>query len=365
MTPVKVAFLLVSNSRYPIPSTRIAALNMFPFLRASNFDPQIVFEPETDTEFPDVSQVAGRILQEKFDLVVFQKVHGPSVLELSRRVASAGCKTLCLVCDRVNAAVVEATDATAVVTEYLKSLYPAALQSKIHVVHDGIEHPEIQKEEWSNHRGSPGDPLRAVLVTSARLDYLPIIRRPPDWLEVTIVGDYPPANPAWNRLRAAARNLHEMSGATKRIEYLRFLTSRRIRCVPWSPASVYNFMRRSDIGIIPIDETPPSSPGMPAPVWKVKSENRLTMKMSVGLPVIASAIPSYEAVIEQGQNGFVARSISDWIEFLERLREPALRRTMGLNARASVLQRYSREEQARRLIEVIRSLVPGAPDRTT
>ena len=31
-TPIKVGFVLLSNSRNPLPSTRIAGLNMFPFL---------------------------------------------------------------------------------------------------------------------------------------------------------------------------------------------------------------------------------------------------------------------------------------------------------------------------------------------
>src|SRR5437870_4093220 len=35
MTPVKIGFVLLSNSRNPLPSTRIAALNMVPFLRAA------------------------------------------------------------------------------------------------------------------------------------------------------------------------------------------------------------------------------------------------------------------------------------------------------------------------------------------
>ena len=60
MTPVKIGFVLLSNSQHPIPSTRIAVLNMLPFLRAANFDPHIVFEPEYGTENPDVTDL-GRV----------------------------------------------------------------------------------------------------------------------------------------------------------------------------------------------------------------------------------------------------------------------------------------------------------------
>ena len=54
MAAIKIGFVLVSNSRRPIPSTRIAVLNMFSFLRAANFQPEIVFEPQEVTEKPDV-----------------------------------------------------------------------------------------------------------------------------------------------------------------------------------------------------------------------------------------------------------------------------------------------------------------------
>jgi glycosyltransferase involved in cell wall biosynthesis len=110
-------------------------------------------------------------------------------------------------------------------------------------------------------------------------------------------------------------------------------------------------MRQADIGIIPID------PEVNPEGWNLKSENRLTMKMCVGLPVISTPIPSYEAVVEHGQNGFLARSRHDWIECLETLRDPALRRGIGERARESVMKKYSMDEQARRLIEVLRSLI--------
>jgi glycosyltransferase involved in cell wall biosynthesis len=80
------------------------------------------------------------------------------------------------------------------------------------------------------------------------------------------------------------------------------------------------------------------------------------MKMAVGLPVIATPIPAYEPVMEHGRAGFFARSRDDWMTYLEALRDPVHRRRIGQQARESVLARYSREEQARRLIEVLHEL---------
>jgi hypothetical protein len=357
MTPIKIGFVLLSNSKYPIPSTRIAVLNMVPFLRAANFEPHIVFEPPQGAETPDVSGLAPRLMAEGFHIVYFQKVHGPSVEELARQLSAMGIRTVYGVCDLVDVAMAAATDATIVVTEFLKSMYPSALQSKISVVHDGIEKPEVHKTDWGTYRGTRNYPLRAVLVTSSDLDRLPVLGTPPAWLKVSIVGRYAPSGQVLQRLREARWKLATQRDSRERLAYLRFLMDRRISCLAWDPIDVYETMRQADIGIIPIEASPEYKPGLPPPAWKVKSENRLTMKMCLGLPVIATPIPAYEPVIEQGRNGFLARSRQDWIEYLDALRDPTARRAIGEQARQSVLKRYSMEEQARRLITVLRGLI--------
>jgi glycosyltransferase involved in cell wall biosynthesis len=197
------------------------------------------------------------------------------------------------------------------------------------------------------------------MVTSERPHELPLIGGPPEWLEVEIVGSYAPAGERFRRMREARWKMTTRNGLRERLAYLRFLATPRIRRVAWDPVGVYERMRQADIGIIAIDTSPGPEPGESSPRWKVKSENRLTMKMAVGLPVIATPIPAYEPVMEHGQGGFFARSRSDWMTYLDALRDPMYRRTIGQQARESVLTRYSQEEQARRLIEVLRELHRG------
>jgi hypothetical protein len=362
---VKVGFVLLSNSRDPMPSTRIAVLNMFPFLRKAGFEPHIVSEPEQSTEMPDLSALAlaPRLIGEGFHIVVFQKVGGPSVEALARELGEAGIRTVYCVCDLIDTRMAEITDATVVVTDFLKSLYPAELQEKIHVVHDGIEHPEIFKQGASNRRGSIGTPLRAVLVTSMSLEHLPQIVTPPRWLNVTIVGRYASPQSVARRAGQAARKLIRCRSNSERLAYLRFLADWKIGCTAWDPVTVYRHMLDADIGIIPVDAVEaPDGPGDVTPSWKVKSENRLSMKMCVGLPVVATPIPSYLPLISHGKNGFFARARSEWTEHLGALRDPVVRERIGRAARASVLQRYSMEEQGRLLSNVLFSLV--ATERT-
>lgn len=358
MTPVKVGFVLLSNSTNPMPSTRIVALNMIPFLRAAGFNPSIVFEPESPSEKPEVAGLSSRLIAERFEIIILQKVHGPSVERMTRELSAAGVRTVYCVCDLANSAMADAADATVVVTDYLKSLYPVHLHSKIHVVHDGIEDSDVCKSSWSDHRGSPSRPLNAVLVTSSPLICIPKIGIPPAWLNVTIVGRYAMRQPIKTRLRSALRTLVYLPNASERFNCFRFMMSSRIHCIPWSAERVNEMLLRADIGIIPIDNREIQLPEMLPPVWKRKSENRLTLKMAAGLPVIATPIPSYEPIIDHGVNGYFATSRFDWSKCLDVLRDPEIRQRVGHSARAAVIEKYSMEEQSRQLIKILREILP-------
>ncbi|MGA8148696.1 MAG: glycosyltransferase [Gallionellaceae bacterium] len=322
---------------------------MLPFLVTAGLKPHILFEPKQPDETPNLSGVAATATAAGCEVVVLQKVHGPNAVALAQQLAATGIRTVYAVCDLIDVPMVEATDATIVVTEYLKSLYPASLQPRIHVVHDGIEHPDICKSEWGKNHANRARPLRAVLVTSADLDRLPVLGHPPEWMKVRIVGRYARGLRKWRELWWT----WSAQPTENRLHYLRFLADRRISCVSWEPVGVYREMMQADIGIIPVETSEDKPAFALPPSWKVKSENRLTMKMSIGLPVIATPIPSYEPVIEHGVNGFFARSKRDWQECLIALRDPARRQEMGMAARASVEKKYSMEEQALKLIRVL------------
>ena len=351
--PIKVGFVLPSSVTNPIPSTRIAALNMRPYLSAAGFDPHVVFEPVMNTETPDVTGLGRRLKAEGFGIVLFQKVHGQSVVALARELQAASIKTVFSVCDVVAAEMADLTDATVAVTEYLKSQYPTALQAKIHVVHDGVERPELHKTDWGSHSGSRTRPIRAVLVTSVALDRVPVLADLPSWLHVTIVGRYPPAGHRLQRLREAYWQMARKAGRREQFEFLRFLVHPRIARAAWDAAGVYAAMQQADIGIIPI-ETAAALGAMEG--WQVKSENRLTLKMAMGLPVVATPIPSYVPVVRQGVDALLARTHAEWLSCLSQLRDPEFRREMGQQARQTALHKYSMERQAEKLVAVLRSL---------
>ncbi len=65
------------------------------------------------------------------------------------------------------------------------------------------------------------------------------------------------------------------------------------------------------------------------------------MCMALGMPVIASEMPAYEKIIKNGHNGFMARTIDDWVRYLVDLKDVGLREKIGAEARRTVIPRYS------------------------
>jgi Glycosyl transferases group 1 len=350
MTPLKVGFVLASSPQRPIPSTRIAVTNMWPLMPGRGVESLLLYAPDRPSETPELPQnLLDAARQHRLDLVMFQKTRGPHAMRLITGLRASGIRSGFMVCDIIDDEMVAATDGTITVTEQLRSLHAAHLHNRIHVVHDGIERPD----EVARPSGR-SDRVRAVLVTSAQLHALPIIRVPPPWLHVTVVGSYAPTR--IGRMRQFRWALSEME-PWQRGDAWRFMMSPRTRCVPWSEAAAYEALRQADIAIIPVDGPAwaPTDPGLP-PSWLRKSENRLTLKMSLGLPVVTTPIPSYEAVIDDGVNAFFARSRADWLHQLGRLRDPKLRRQVGASARASVANRFSMERQADLLAAAIRHI---------
>ena len=355
----RIGFVALSPAAEPLPSTRIAVLNMLPLLRRHGFEAAIVHSPAVPTETPALpAALLGDILAQRCDIVVFQKMRGPDVLALTMALEARGVRTVYQVCDLVDTPMAEATSATIVVTDFLRSLYPAALQARIHVVHDGIEHPHHMLRPITESNPARTSLLHAVLVTSAELEHLPVIGLPPPWLRVTIVARYPPRSDRMARLRTGRWSLARRRGWRDKLDFLRFAGHPRIVREAWDAEGVYRHLLAADVGIIPVEtRREHDAPLSEVPGWMVKSENRLTMKMAVGLPVVATPIPAYLPVIDQGRNGFLASTRGEWLDCLQRLRDPERRREIGLAARASVISRYSKEAQAERMANLFNALL--------
>lgn len=90
-------------------------------------------------------------------------------------------------------------------------------------------------------------------------------------------------------------------------------------------------------------------------IQDAKSNNKVTQAMALGMPVIASPIPSYREVIRHGENGFLAsiHRLEEWREALNALKNPDIRLRIGKAGRETA-KGFSQEVIAGEWVKLIR-----------
>lgn len=107
-------------------------------------------------------------------------------------------------------------------------------------------------------------------------------------------------------------------------------------------------LARFDIGIMPLWDS----------VWtRGKCGYKILQYMGVGTPVVASDVGVNNEIIRHGENGFLARSMDDWVESLARLIEDAaLRKTFGQRGRDLIEQKFSLDVFAQNYVKLMREV---------
>lgn len=103
----------------------------------------------------------------------------------------------------------------------------------------------------------------------------------------------------------------------------------------WSIDAERSFLEGLDIGIMPLPDNE----------WaRAKAGYKLLLFMANSCASVASPVGMNSSIIDNGQNGFLARGKDEWYRAISRLIEDEeLRRAMGRKAREYVLSRYSYE----------------------
>lgn len=100
----------------------------------------------------------------------------------------------------------------------------------------------------------------------------------------------------------------------------------------WSADREIEILQSFDIGLMPLSNQDWS---------KGKCAFKLIQYLSVGISTVSSAVGMNLEVVQNGENGFLAYN-GDWTDPLDQLlSDPALRSSMGVNARQTALERYS------------------------
>ena len=116
----------------------------------------------------------------------------------------------------------------------------------------------------------------------------------------------------------------------------------------WSLKTEVDDLLESHIGIMPLPETEWASG---------KSGCKMLQYMGVGIPAVVSPVGINAEVIENGQNGFLAGSLFEWSDILEKLiLDNQLRRDVGLRGREYVENNNSLEKNAEVLIGMLKKI---------
>ena len=121
---------------------------------------------------------------------------------------------------------------------------------------------------------------------------------------------------------------------------------------PWKIESEVEDLQNFDIGLMPMPDDP----------WtRGKGGYKLLQYMAVGLPVLTSPVGINQQIVEDGCQGFWARTSEEWLARLEELViDGELRRRMGREGRRRVEAVYALKVQQVRLGQLFQELIEGA-----
>ncbi|MEO5328903.1 MAG: glycosyltransferase family 4 protein [Magnetococcus sp. THC-1_WYH] len=119
--------------------------------------------------------------------------------------------------------------------------------------------------------------------------------------------------------------------------------------IPWNETTEVDEIRGFDVGIMPLPDEP----------WtRGKCGFKLIQYMACGLPVVASPVGVNSEIVEEGVNGFFAKTAEEWTEALRILKcNAVLRQQMGEAGRRKVEQQYALQVTGPRLVALIQSII--------
>jgi len=116
----------------------------------------------------------------------------------------------------------------------------------------------------------------------------------------------------------------------------------------WSEETIVDDILACDLAIIPIPE---------GDWFKTKSANRLTMMFSLGMPCVATLMPSYRLIGNNGKNVLFATTLDEFTESLLKLIDPYVRKSLGTNGRQTLAGDFTPVEVTKVWINAIQNSV--------
>ena len=310
--PLFVGWLLSGDEARA--STRVRGLLPHAYLRTQGVHSVVLAKRQENLRMR--AREAARIAGAGFDVLIFQGVAGEGAEKLARALRASGCRTVYAVGEPERTRMPEVVDRVVLASESLRNRTGAP--EKATVIESMLETPSALCKDYS----IPGPDARVRVV----------------WV------GYP-------------ENLHLLAPvrealADPRLDDFELVTISRgpEATFQWNIRRVWDQLVECDIAVLPSAETD----------WYLAKPNtRMTMLKALGLPIVASPIPSYVATLTDGRGCYFARDVGEWADCLASLSEFERRREMGLAERDEVLARYGPEAIGRQWLELFERLIRG------
>ncbi len=327
---MKIGWILSGNKN--IAGARIQGWNMHEYLLQKGIQSEIISFNHYNYDLKFTKNEINEILERNFDVILLQKIQtGENFNYLIKQAHKKSTKIIFIGIDRINVDFAVMCDTIIVVSKYLKKLIPEAHQKKTFKVFDSYDNPDNKCKKHSNKKK-----LSLVFVSNNVFSKFPQIPFLPKNVSLTIIG------PPEERVKKFTPNEKMFTETPYNFKYL-----------VWNLDEVQKEILKCDVGVIPYpDEL------LKKDYIIRKSSNRLLMFMSYELPTIVSPHPEYKPLIKQGKNGFIANNPSEWIGYIEFLRDnPDKRKEIGQKARLSVIDKYSLKRQGELYLKIIKKSI--------
>lgn len=285
---LKVGWLLLGDRN--TGSSRIHGLNIHDYFLQVGIKSEILQTNEVWTRTLTLSKTEQEaVLASDINVLIFQKVFDDGAIRFAENARKKGIKTIFLLSDKHDTPMAGSVDQLVVTSTYLKEYFKDKVQHEPVVIEDAVEWPE---KLFKRHC----DKKTLELIWVGHRD---------NWESLDIV--------------------HNVLKTLPSGEYsLKTISNHPSADIPWELTTVFKEILTGDIAVIPTLRNE----------WSMsKSNNRLTMFMALGMPVIASEIPAYSNIVFNGENGFLAEKETDWAYYLQALKDKNLRLTIGKKAR--------------------------------
>ena len=318
---LSVAWLLCGDES--VGSSRIHGIDISNYLKSNGVNSCVIQKFKGYCEYPVLDERAvDMLINARPDVVIFQRIYKGTAAKIAKELSVSRIKTVFLMADIFQTDMPFVCDHTIVMSESLKEqlVKVGVRESSVSVIPDPVETDYSTVKSYDDERR--------------------------EGIKVVWVG----AEANWSSLEVIESALRD---ASLRDYKLITISNHPSATFVWDFRTVWDQILDCDIAVIPIDMSRKES--------LVKSNNRLTMFKALGLPVICSPLLSYLGIVNHDESGYFATTRDEWLCYLQLLRDPLRRQSIGLAGRDKIFEQYGIETIGRRYLTLF-SKIAGKGD---